>query len=93
MCNFFEVLRSVYYSWVSKSDIEVNDSCVAKMISESQQITNQTYGYRRVKVWLKPEYGIAINHKAVLRIMNKYNLFAQVRKRCTILINYQGVVR
>jgi len=81
MCNFFEVSRSGYYSWVSKLDREDPDSCVAKMISECHQRTKQTYGYRRVKIWLKREYGITINHKAVLRIMNKYNLLAQVRRR------------
>jgi putative transposase len=30
---------------------------------------------------IKSEYKIIMNHKKVLRIMNKYNLLAKVRKR------------
>jgi len=40
----------------------------------------QTYGYRRVRLWIMREDGLLINHKAVLRLMRKYGLLAQIRR-------------
>ena len=51
------------------------------MIQERQIKTRNTYGYRRVKVWIHREKGLVVNHKAVLRIMNKYNLPSKIRRR------------
>jgi len=56
------------------------DEPIANLIIECQQKTNKTYGYRRVKIWLLREIGLVINHKAVLRIMNKYGLLSEIRK-------------
>lgn len=51
------------------------------LIAECQRRNKHCYGYRRVVIWLRREYGIIANHKYVLRIMNKYNLLAAVRRR------------
>ena len=40
-----------------------------------------TYGYRRIALWLGKQQGICINHKAVLRLMNKLNIRSVARKR------------
>jgi len=56
------------------------DDATAELISDCQKKTKQTYGYRRVKIWLYRELGLAINHKAILRIMRKYNLLSEIRK-------------
>jgi len=56
------------------------DEVVGKLIKECQEKTKYTYGYRRVKIWLLREAGLVINHKAVLRLMRKYNLLAQIRR-------------
>jgi transposase InsO family protein len=63
---------------MSKPDL---DDGIARMIRECQTTTKSTYGYRRVKLWLERETGQTINHKAVLRLMNKYGLLAQIRRR------------
>jgi putative transposase len=79
MCEFFKVSRSGYYAFL-KSQREHNaESALAKQIAQCQQVTHSTYGYRRVCIWLE-RHGQRVNHKAVLRIMNKYGLLAQIRR-------------
>jgi putative transposase len=80
MCRFFSVSRSGYYKWrtVDKS-VDV-DEPIGKLIRQCQEETSHTYGYRRVKLWLLHKTGLDINNKAVLRIMNKYNLLAEIRR-------------
>lgn len=80
MCNFFAVSRSGYYAWLKRKDSTDKDSLVAELIQDCQRKSKQTYGYRRVKIWLLRETGLVINHKAVLRIMRKYNLLSMVRR-------------
>lgn len=81
MCDFFSVPRSGYYLWLKRIDEVDKDNNLAEMIKKCQDKTKQTYGYRRIKIWIKREYGITINHKAILRVMNKYNLLSQIRRR------------
>ena len=81
MCEFFEVSRSGYYDFVKRMDKPDNDEVLAELIRECQAKTKSTYGYRRVKIWLLRETGLIVNHKAVLRLMNKYNLLATIRRR------------
>jgi transposase InsO family protein len=49
-------------------------------VPSCQQASRGTYGYRRVQIWLQRK-GVQVNHKAVLRIMNKYGLLSQIRRR------------
>ena len=81
MCEFFEVSRSGYYDFVKRMDKPDNDKVLADLIQECQIKTKNTYGYRRVKIWLLRETGLIVNHKAVLRVMNKYNLLSKIRRR------------
>lgn len=80
MCKFFEVSRSGYYAFLKRQSTPCRDRKLAGMIAECQKQTQGTYGYRRVVLWLDRS-GIKANHKAVLRIMNKYGLLAQIRRR------------
>jgi putative transposase len=50
------------------------------LIQKCQQESHGTYGYRRVGIWLE-RHGVRANHKAVLRIMGKYGLLGQIRRR------------
>ena len=81
MCQFFEVSRSGYYSYEKSVKVPDKDDSLAKLISTCQSKTNSTYGYRRVKLWILRETGEIINHKAILRVMNKYGLLSQIRRR------------
>jgi putative transposase len=51
------------------------------LVCEAYQRSHQVYGYRRVGIWLRRQYGFVINHKAVLRLMRKLNLQSVARRR------------
>jgi len=80
MCQYFGVSRSGYYDWLKRKDKPDKDELIGNMIRKCQTLTKQTYGYRRVKLWLHRETGLVINSKAVLRLMHKYNLLAEIRR-------------
>ena len=80
MCKYFNVSRSGYYAFVKRMDVPDRDLPLAELVKECQEECKQTYGYRRVSIWLDK-----INHhhnpKTVLRIMQKYNLLSVVRRK------------
>ena len=80
MCEFFKVSRSGYYAFRKKQGQPSKEQELAGHIQDCQQETKGTYGYRRVQVWLERRE-IYVNRKAVLRIMNKYGLLGQIRRR------------
>ena len=81
LCKFFKVSRSGYYKWLGNKDTPSPDLKLAKMIEECQDKVKYTYGYRRVTIWLLKKKGLNVNGKAVLRIMQKYGLLAEIRRR------------
>ena len=80
MCKFFEVSRSGYYDFVKRLGHHDRDAELAKKIQECQDKTDKTYGYRRVWKWLK-DRNIKRNPKTVLRVMKKYGLLSEIRRR------------
>ena len=81
MCRFFGVSRSGYYDYVKRLDKPAHDADLACAIREQQETCNKTYGYRRMWQWLKNETGIRRNPKTILRIMKKYELLSEIRRR------------
>ena len=82
MCRLLGISRSGYYQWLIKQQQGAvdRDMLIARHIKECQDQVRYTYGYRRVQIWLLGETGLNINHKAVLRIMNKYSLCSRVHR-------------
>lgn len=80
MCRFFCVSRSGYYDYVKRMDAPAKDLPLADRIRECQAECRNTYGYRRVHIWLERN-DIHCNPKTVLRIMNKYNLLSVIRRK------------
>ena len=80
MCSFFEVSRSGYYDYVKRMDRPAFDQTLAEKIRECQSLVGKTYGYRRVHLWLRKQ-GIYRNPKTVLRVMQKYGLLSEIRRR------------
>ena len=80
MCRIFGISRSGYYSYVKRMDVPAKDLPLAEKIRECQTECKQTYGYRRVHIWLEKKK-IYCNPKTVLRVMNKYGLLSVVRRR------------
>jgi len=81
MCTFFEVSRSGYYDFVKRVHKPDRDEVLANEIAECQKLCKKTYGYRRVHIWLARAKGIRCNRKTVLRVMNKYGLLSEIRRR------------
>ena len=80
MCRFFGVSRSGYYSFVQRLDKPDKDAALAEEIRQQQQRCQNTYGYRRMHLALAAK-GLHRNPKTVLRVMKKYNLLAEIRRR------------
>ena len=79
MCRTFGVSRSGYYDFVRRLDRPDADAGLAQLIREQQKHCRQTYGYRRMWMWLGKQ-GIYYNPKTVLRVMKKYDLLAEIRR-------------
>jgi len=80
MCQFFEVSRSGYYAFVRRLGKLDRDAELADIIVAQRECTLHTYGYRRMWLWLERQ-GIHRNPKTVLRIMKKYGLLSEIRRR------------
>lgn len=80
MCAFFEVSRSGYYAFVHRLGRPEKDAALAEIIAQQRERSFRTYGYRRMWLWLKSQ-NICRNPKTVLRIMKKYDLLSEIRRR------------
>ena len=81
MCKFFSVSRSGCYSFVKRMSQPEKDAALAETIRQQQGKCFHTYGYRRMWQWLKNNEGICRNPKTILRVMKKYGLLAEIRRR------------
>ena len=80
MCKFFAVSRSGYYAFVHRLGKSEKDAALAGLIAQQRERSFRTYGYRRMWLWLKSR-NIFCNPKTVLRIMKKYDLLSEIRRR------------
>ena len=71
MCSVLNISRKTYYRYNNTIDKDYNDYLEIKRVFEEGR---KMYGYRRIKKALLKQTGYIVNHKKILRIMNKYNL-------------------
>lgn len=81
MCRFFAVSRSGYYTFVKRMNRPERDAALAEAIWQQQKKCFHTYGCRRMWQWLKDSKGTYHNPKTILRVMKKYGLLAEIRRR------------
>ena len=81
MCRFFGVSRSGYYGYVKRLDQPAHDAFLADIIREQQKKCDKTYGYRRMWKWLEKVEKTHRNPKTILRVMKKYELLSEIRRR------------
>jgi len=81
MCAFLKVSRAAYYAWVKRTMRPDRDLERMKLIEKAFQASHRTYGYRRVQIWIQQKLSITLNHKAVLRLMNKLGMHTVARRR------------
>ena len=80
LCEILQISRSGYYKYVKHLNRTAKDFELAEKIRTKQESCKKTYGYRRMKLWLDSE-GITKNPKTILRIMHKYDLLSEIRRR------------
>jgi len=80
MCHFFKISRATSYAWVKRAEVPDPDQARMQWVKETWLTSRKSYGYRRITIALQQQ-GHPINHKAVLRLMNKMNLRSVARKR------------
>ena len=80
MCDFFGISRAAYYKWVKRCKVPDPDLKRKQLVKEAWLKSRKTYGYRRITIALQQQ-GHSINHKAVLRLMQKLHIRSVVRKR------------
>jgi putative transposase len=81
MCEFFGISRAAYYKWVNRFEQADPDAERMELVREAYEKSHQTYGYRRITVWLHKHKEVSMNHKTVLRLMNKLNIRSVARQR------------
>lgn len=81
MCEFFGLSRAGYYEWIHRMNRGDADRERMQLVEHAYRRSHQTYGYRRIAHWLRREHGCVINHKAVLRLMQKMGLHSIARRR------------
>jgi putative transposase len=80
MCRFFGLSRSAFYAWRKRKAQPDPDLPRMQLVLKAYQASRRTYGYRRIQLWIQQHEGIQINHKAVLRLMNRLGIRSVARK-------------
>ena len=81
MCRFFKVSRSGYYDYAKRIHQPDRNADLVNLIREQQEACNRTYGYRRMWKWLKLRKNVHRDPKTILRIMKKFELLSEIRRR------------
>ncbi len=81
MCVIASVSRSGYYRWLRKRDKPDKDHDDYLLVKEIFDKGKAKYGWRSVKMKLRREKSIVMNHKKIIRIKNKYGLITRIRRR------------
>jgi transposase InsO family protein len=80
MCRFFGLSRAAFYAWQKGKAQPDPDLPRMRLVLQAYHASRRTYGYRRIRLWLQQHEGVCINHKAVLRLMNKLGIRSIARK-------------
>lgn len=81
MCRFFEVSHSGYYAWLHRKEKPDKTLPLAELIRECQSERGKIHGYRYIHLWLARKKQVFCNPKTVLRVMKKYDLLSEVRRK------------
>ncbi len=82
MCKILKVSRSCYYRWLSIKKQE--DGKLNNLIKNIFEISNYTYGTRRIKQQLVKDYGLIVSRRRIGKIMKKLGLVCKNKKRFRI---------
>jgi transposase InsO family protein len=80
MCRFFGLSRAAFYAWQKRQWQPDPDQRYLDLVLKAYRASHRTYGYRRIQLWIQGHEGVWINHKAVLRLMNKLGIRSVARR-------------
>lgn len=81
MCEIAGVSKSGYYDWLRNADKQDKDHNDYLLIKDIFDKGKSKYGWRTIKMRLKRDKNIIINHKKIIRIKNKHRLFTKLRRK------------
>jgi putative transposase len=81
MYRFFGVSRAASYAWVCQLGQADPDEDHLWLVHEAYNASHQTYGYRRIRIWLQRYRQVYLNHKTVLRLMRTLGFRSIARRR------------
>lgn len=81
MCKALGVSYSGYYKWRRRQQQPDRDALLVQLIQSRYAASNNSAGYRQITLQLLKQHGVAVNHKAVYRIMKKLGIQSVARRR------------
>jgi transposase InsO family protein len=81
MCTFFGISRAAYYAWRKRINRPDPNAERKQLVLEAYIASKKRYGYRRIVLWLREKRAMTLNHKAVLRLMNRLGIHSIARRR------------
>lgn len=79
LCNIARVSRTAYYKYLTNRTCKSDD--ISDIIIDVYNKTHKRAGYRSVKMIIKNQYNITVNHKKVQRIMQENKLYSIIRPK------------
>lgn len=92
LCQLFGVSRSGYYAYLKRKGND-RDAKSKRLIRRAYKRYDGKYGYRQLQLFLWQDDGVWMNHKKVLRLMQKLGLQASIRRKRRFNMTYQAAER
>ena len=80
LCDIAKVSKSGYYEWLKNSDKEESDHEDYLLVKEIFEKGKSKFGWRTIRMRLKSDKQIVMNHKKIIRIKSKYQLITKIRR-------------
>lgn len=81
MCAFFGISRAAFYAWSKRQAGPDPDGERKQLVEEAWLTSKKRYGYRKIGLWLLEHKAVVVNHKAILRLMNRMGIRSIARRR------------
>jgi len=79
LCQIAIASKSGYYKWLKRDKNKDGDDYL--IIKDIFNQGKRKLGWRSIKMSLKSDYGIIMNHKKIKRIMRENNLITKIRRK------------
>ncbi|MEK5645698.1 MULTISPECIES: IS3 family transposase [Paenibacillus] len=91
-CQLLGVSRSGYYAYLKRKNND-RDAEAKRLVRTVYKRYEGRYGYRQIQLFLWQDEGVWMNHKKVLRLMQKLGLQASIRRKRRFNMTYQAAER